>query len=186
MLTIRNLSASYNSRPVFQGIHLHADPGETVHITGENGSGKSTLCKIISGVKQPDTGSLMINGSLSFAAPCMIPYSSLYFNELISLTGITAKQAQQCNQLLRTMNVQCADSRLSELSSGNIQKLLLALALSRESEITVLDEPFTHLDNTTCTIVADYLLSLHTTLIVASHRHDLIHSSKRISLDASV
>ena len=61
-ITIRNLSFSYDRRPVLEGLSLAVPDSSFVVFLGKNGSGKSTLVKIISGVLPYETGRVMIDG----------------------------------------------------------------------------------------------------------------------------
>jgi ribose transport system ATP-binding protein len=60
LLTLRGIRKSYGSIEVLHGIDMHVDAGEVVALLGENGAGKSTVSNLISGVVQPDSGTMSL------------------------------------------------------------------------------------------------------------------------------
>jgi len=61
-LELRGVSKSFGGVPAVQEVHLQVRPGEVHVLLGENGAGKSTLVKMIAGVHQPDTGTIILAG----------------------------------------------------------------------------------------------------------------------------
>ena len=62
LLKMTNISKSFGSNKVLEGIEIEVDRGEVVALLGENGAGKSTLIKILGGIYHADTGSVYIDG----------------------------------------------------------------------------------------------------------------------------
>ena len=62
LLKMTNISKSFGSNRVLEGIEIEVDRGEVVALLGENGAGKSTLIKILGGIYHADSGSVYIDG----------------------------------------------------------------------------------------------------------------------------
>ena len=61
-ITIKNISKSYSTKILFEGVSFSVSKGERIAIIGTNGAGKSTLLKIIAGKEACDTGKILTNG----------------------------------------------------------------------------------------------------------------------------
>ena len=56
MISINNISKTFDFKTVVKGVHLSLSEGEIIHLIGDNGSGKTTLLKIIAGILKPESG----------------------------------------------------------------------------------------------------------------------------------
>lgn len=121
--------------------------GEILGIIGHNGAGKSTLCKVLSGIIQPDSGSIEIEGRtteiLGFGSGFNKQLSgrdNIYLNGL--LLGIPKKRLQSLyNNIVEFSELgDSIDMILKEYSSGMIARLGFSVATSIDPEILILDE----------------------------------------------
>ncbi len=70
ILSLKNINKSFGPIDVLHDINLEVRPGEVLCLLGDNGAGKSTLIKILSGVHQPSTGTIELDGKeVTFPAP---------------------------------------------------------------------------------------------------------------------
>ena len=70
LLEVRGIEKSFPGVRALSGVSFDVRPGEVHALLGENGAGKSTLIKIVSGVYQPDVGSILVNGTqVDFSSP---------------------------------------------------------------------------------------------------------------------
>ena len=70
LLEVRNIEKTFPGVRALSGVSFDVRPGEVHALLGENGAGKSTLIKIVSGVYQPDLGSILVNGTqVEFSTP---------------------------------------------------------------------------------------------------------------------
>jgi ABC-2 type transport system ATP-binding protein len=184
---VEGLHVSYGSTPVLSGVTLTVPAGAGVCVTGENGIGKSTLLRCVSSLQQPDSGEIRVFGAPPGATPefwravvtTVEPptwYPGLTVREHAELVcrahGVDADESGVDEALERFGLASHADAIPPQLSSGQKQRLLLAVALIRPSSLLILDEPEQRLDPEGRAEVAS-LLSEYVTgggsLLMASH-----------------
>ncbi len=168
ILQARNISFGYEKSLVLKNIAFSIRGGDFVAIIGPNGSGKTTLLKIILGTLSPMEGDVLLDGKpvLSYAAKeraKKISYVSqepiftfpLTVLELVSLGRYVHsnrfKQRPEDGQavedaLRQTDSFNLRERKLTTLSGGERQKVLIARTLAQTSHLLLMDEPTVHLD----------------------------------------
>lgn len=146
---VAEISFGYDATPIIAGFSMRVDPSEKILVVGNNGSGKTTLANILSGYLIPSEGGLELPGRISAVTlPIQFPpikVSELSIErELLDLFGISKPDILEA----------CPD----QLSAGQQQKLAVALALSHESELYILDEPLANLDVPSRSIVMQEIM----------------------------
>jgi len=184
---VDGLHVGYGSTPVLVGVTLTVPAGQGVCVTGENGIGKSTLLRCVSGLQQPDEGTIHDFGGDPGATPefwravvtTVEPptwYPGLTAREHAELVcrahGQDPSSAGVDEALERFGLATHADAIPPSLSSGQKQRLVLAIALLRPSSLLILDEPEQRLDREgradVAGLLADYVAG-GGSLLMASH-----------------
>jgi nitrate/nitrite transport system ATP-binding protein len=159
---IRNVSKSFGTRHVLDRVNLSVEHGEFVSIVGFTGSGKTTLMNIVSGLLEPDSGTVTIDGnsersvhaqaSVVFQNYSLLPWFSALENVRLAVEAAfpdwtKEQQVSQSTRYLETVGLQNAlHRRPSQLSGGMRQRVAIARAFASEPAILFLDEPFSALD----------------------------------------
>ena len=153
LIEIADLTKTYggNDIPALEGVNISLQSGQIVGLLGPNGSGKTTLIKILNGLLQSYTGTVLIDGQKPG------PYTKSIVSYLPDTTYLQENQKvkdiiaffedlfpdfdkQNMLQLLKTFKISI-HSRCKSLSKGNKEKLQLGLVLSRKAKIYLLDAP---------------------------------------------
>ncbi len=198
-------------RAVLDGASATIRAGERVAIIGPSGSGKSTLLNLLSGIDEPDSGTIEINGldlrSLSenqrtlfrrnqigfvFQSFNLLPALTVLENLLLplELIGKTGNEANERARFLLEMVElsKRADSFPDRLSGGEQQRVAIARAVVHEPSLLLADEPTGNLDEDTShrlmERLEDLLTSGKTTLVMVTHSRDLADRMDRaLALD---
>ncbi|MCL2508134.1 MAG: metal ABC transporter ATP-binding protein [Oscillospiraceae bacterium] len=162
MISVKNLSAKYDSTIAFRDVTFDVMPGDYLCILGENGSGKTTLMKTILGLQKPYAGSVTFDG-IHQREIGYIPQQTVVQGDFptsvfeVVLSGCQgsaglrpfysrAAKARARENLSRLGAEELADKPYRELSGGQRQRVLLARALCATEKILLLDEPAAGLD----------------------------------------
>jgi len=191
IISMNDVSFSYAGPAVLECINLEVEDGEFLGVVGPNAGGKSTLMKLILGLLKPVCGSVRVLGREPHLVSRKIGYVPQYpaFGrdfpitvEEVVLMGCLGNSAwfggygrQEREIAHRTMVEtevwELAKRQLSTLSGGQLQRVLVARALSCEPQILILDEPTSNIDMRVETDIFDLLklLNRRMTIIVVSH-----------------
>jgi len=184
---VEDLHAGYGSTPVLIGVALTVPAGGGVCVTGENGIGKSTLLRCVSGLQRPDQGEIRVFGGAPGSTPDFWRAVVTTVEPPTWYPGLTTREhaellcrahgqdpvAAGIDQALERFGLaRHADAIPPSLSSGQKQRLTLALALLRPSSLLILDEPEQRLDTAGRALVAELLtdyLKTGGSVLMASH-----------------
>ena len=165
-IKIRDLHFNYGKVPILEDINIDIQQKEFIGMVGPNGSGKTTLLKIILGLLQPDHGTVEVLGKLPMQSvkdvgymPQLAAFSrdfpiTVEETVLMGRLGKTSSMgffSKEDKQLAaESMNaVEVLDLRkrsINSLSGGQLQRVLIARALTCNPEIMILDEPTANVD----------------------------------------
>ena len=206
----QGLGFAYSSNEgfVLRGFSCRIEPGQLVVLTGPSGSGKSTFLKLLAGLETPTEGRLLADGTeverlqrrdyrrqlglvlqgdvlfrgsiaenISFFDPA--PNAEL-IEEVARLAAVEA----EIRQFPMGMSSQIGDMG-SNLSGGQVQRILLARALYRRPRTLILDEATSHLDPATEERVVQMLKNLDVTVVCAAHRPAILRHADQV-LDLSL
>ena len=183
VIAARNLSVSYGSTTALRAVNFHAGQGELIAVVGPNGAGKSSLMKALVGLVHHG-GDVALHGQNCHHG--MHRHSVAYIPQRLDLDmdfPITAaavvasgrrrfrRSWQRLGVVDRTSVVDAlervgaahlAKRRISALSGGEFQRILLARALAQEADVLLLDESLSGVDQPTASALVDVLAGLAT------------------------
>jgi NitT/TauT family transport system ATP-binding protein len=150
-IELNNVSHSYDGLTVLENLSLNIKSNEFVVLAGPTGCGKSTLLNIISSYLKPQEGSLKTNGTIRtvFQKDGLFPWLTVAENISMGLQSvrIPSQRERELKELLSMIQMeQFRDHYPHQLSGGMRQKVELARALAGDSNILLMDEPFSSLD----------------------------------------
>ncbi len=192
MLKVENIIFSYQSETTISRSSFTLDAGKSLAIIGESGCGKSTLLKLIYGLYDLEEGqifwkNLEVLGPKYHLIPGMeymkylaqdfdlMPFITVAENVGKYLSNIYPEaKKERITELLEIVEMQeFADVKAKYLSGGQMQRVAIARVLALEPEVLLLDEPFSHIDNSRKNSLRrklfSYLKQKQITCIVATH-----------------
>ncbi|HLO64274.1 MAG TPA: ABC transporter ATP-binding protein [Azonexus sp.] len=192
MIQFKQVAKTFRKARVLDGISLDIGIGERIALIGSNGAGKTTLIRCLLGEYTHD-GNVAINGldprsnrtavlgKIGFV-PQLPPPLKMPVGQLIdfsaSLCGTDPQRIHAIAKRLGLNVEEILSRQFVRLSGGMKQKLLIAIALGRDAQVLVMDEPAANLDPEARKIFFDLLAErLHdATMIISSHRLDEVSS----------
>lgn len=170
LLAAQHISFGYRQQTLLYNVSLNIDAGEMIGLLGPNGSGKTTLLRLLSGVLEPQQGSILLEGRtlqvwgrrnvaqriavvpqelhmpFAFTVEQMValgrtPFVASFFGTLKHTDRQIIADAIQATGVLPF-----ASRIFNELSGGERQRVLIAMALAQQPVLLLLDEPTAHLD----------------------------------------
>ena len=188
---VKDLSKSFDGRPVLKKLSLKVFPGECVGILGPNGCGKTTLFSMCIGEQAPDNGKIILKNKSIEQVPIhlrakeglgylpqqrsvfdMSVYDNIMGIAQISIREIE-KQKSITEKLLDEFNLQHLRSlNASVLSGGEIRRLMMARVMINSPKIVLLDEPLAALDPLVIQDIQKYILKIQssgTAILVTDH-----------------
>jgi len=166
--SVNNVIFSYNGAPILKDFSLRLSQGEKVVIVGPNGSGKTTLANILSGYLAPSQGDVVLPERIS-SVTLPISFPPLKVRDLVNDDYLLS--------VFRLRDQEVLEAYADELSAGQQQKLALSLALSREADLYVIDEPLANLDPESKNAAINLILERtnEKTLVLVMHGSEEYH-----------
>ncbi|MCI5634925.1 MAG: ABC-F family ATP-binding cassette domain-containing protein [Alphaproteobacteria bacterium] len=182
VIEAKHISKSFGYKEIIKDFSIRVIKGNKIGIVGPNGSGKTTLIKLLTKRLEPDSGFVRIGKNLEEA----------YFDQnRITLDPKKTLWKTLCNEgdhiwvrghfrhvvaylkdfLFKPDQAQCP---VSTLSGGEKNRLMLALALAKQSNFLVLDEPTNDLDMDTLDLLQEVLDDYEGTILIVSHDRDFM------------
>jgi ABC-2 type transport system ATP-binding protein len=192
VVEVHGLRLAYGSVVVLEDIDLTVTEGEIVALTGVNGVGKSTLLSCLAGFRPPAEGAVTVLGgpprdnaefwrAVAIVAEQPTWYPGLTVRELLELVRMTHRSrggwCLPAGELIEIFGLSArADASPLSLSSGQRQRLSLAAALARPSQLLLLDEPEQSLDagfrQELATLLGQEYAGNGGTVVMATHDHE--------------
>tara|TARA_B100000886_G_scaffold14749_1_gene9512 strand:+ start:4757 stop:5533 length:777 start_codon:yes stop_codon:yes gene_type:complete len=205
VIELKNISVFYNKRQIIDNLNLKINKQEILGVLGPNGVGKSTIFNLITGLKDPNFGEIIIDGTNSTKLPInerftkfklgLVPqYGGLIHDltlednlKLVAEIHILEKELREhkLNKLITQFEFESLlKIKSKNLSGGQKKKLVIAMALINDPNILLLDEPFAALDILTIKMLQEIILNLQTSeeisIVICDHQaRDLLNCVDR-------
>ena len=197
MLEVRELECVRGDHRLFKGLNFTLQQGELLHLRGSNGSGKTSLLRTICGLMTPADGKVLWKGKDIHSDREEYNRGLTYLGHLNgikgelnaienlnyanSLSGIKKSENEILDALERLGLAGREDLPTKVLSQGQKRRVALARLLLTDSEIWILDEPFTALDVHAVELLSDLIVN-H----VKSDRMAILTTHQTANIDSSV
>lgn len=163
MLELRHIFKTYEGKPLLTDISFNVDTGETICLLGASGSGKSTLLRIIAGLEDSNSGSILFNDidlastpphlrdfGLVFQDYALFPHLRVNDNVAFGLKMRRIGQTEIAERVANSLGMvnleEFGQRRVADLSGGEQQRVALARALAIRPRLLMFDEPLSALD----------------------------------------
>lgn len=156
ILIIKDLNYKKNQKTILNDVNLNLSSGKIVALLGENGAGKTTLMRLIAGIAKNYKGSIQVDGFINEAqrkAELSFTDGLTGFSDSSKLKEIEKFYAtifddfdeNEFEEIRKFMKLDL-EMKLSQLSRGMREKLIIALTFARKADLYLLDEPFGGID----------------------------------------
>ncbi len=150
-LMLENVSHNYGTVDVLHNINLTVNPGEVVVLVGPSGCGKTTILNILSGYIKPSSGTVTRKGIIRtvYQQDGLFPWLTVTENISLGLRNLKDEQLHQneLQELIQLIHLEGFENHYPhQLSGGMRQRVELARVLAGDSDILLMDEPFSALD----------------------------------------
>ena len=197
MIKVENITKRFKNRTVLKSISFQIEKGEFVSIIGPSGCGRTTLLKMINRLIKPTSGKIYINGeniydkdpiTLRRNMGYVIQQNGLFPHMTIKdnieiIPKLEKKKSEEiCKRTIELMNMvdlnpdEYLNRYPSELSGGEQQRIGVARAFANDTDIVLMDEPFSALDPITRADLQNELLNLQSklnkTIVFVTHDMD--------------
>lgn len=204
MIEINDLTFAYSGQPpIFQGFGLHVRRGAALSVIGPSGCGKTTLLYLLTGLRRPQSGSIMIDqqpisrprprSGLVLQDHGLLPWQTVRENARLGLTlwgfyGADGRHApaderlgtneadRRVDRWLKKLGIESLRNQYPlQLSRGQRQRTAIARTLAMQPDLLLMDEPFSALDAPTREDLQKFIINLHreTDLTYVIVTHDI-------------
>lgn len=211
IIRCENLVKIYKTRDIevmaLQGMDISIEKGELLAIVGNSGSGKSTFLNMLGGLDRPSAGKLFVDGKNLFTmtqkelveykrkvvgfvwqnnARNLLPYLNASQNVQMPMVFDSADhRKERAKELLDLVGMaHKKDSKLSQLSGGEQQRIALAIALANKPKILLADEPTGSVDSKTGNYILDVFRKINRemgiTVVIVTHDMKLTNKVNRV------
>ena len=189
---IKDITKSFDGRPILKKISMEMYPGEIVGLLGPNGSGKSTLYSTIIGENSAESGKIFLNNKeitdipiherskagIGYLSQQRSVFSMSVYDNLLGVCQLSIKgeenQISMAEKLLDEFNLQhLRNLHSGVLSGGEVRRLMMARILINKPSVILLDEPMAALDPIVVQDIQKYILKIQSygcAILVTDHQ----------------
>ena len=193
LVTAEHLTKSYTERLILNDTDFSINEGDKIGLIGVNGTGKSTLLKLVAGLEEPDTGTVVRGRNLDIR---YLPQNPVFEEGETVLESVLRENRSryhdqiwdlesQAKAMLNRLGIPDHDQQIGQLSGGQKKRAALASVLLSPTDLLILDEPTNHLDSAMADWLEEYLKRFKGALLMITHDRYFLDSvtSRIVELD---
>ncbi len=175
ILTVDQITKAYGVRKIFDKASFYLQEGEKAGIIGINGTGKTTLLKMIAGIENPDSGSIIMANNMTVR---YLPQTPVFNDGDTVLQAVIRDNKTEENQwtiesdakaMMTKLGIYDFEEKCGHLSGGQKKRLALVSVLLAKPDLLLLDEPTNHLDSGMSSWLEEQLKSYRGSIIMITH-----------------
>ena len=174
LLSAEHLSINFGSRQLLDDVNFYLNEGDKVGVIGINGTGKSTFLKVLSGVTEPDGGTISRNPNVQVSLlpqnPAMEESATVLEQVFLHFPAeFRELNEYEAKAMLNRLGITDFAQKVGTLSGGQRKRVALAAALIHPADVLILDEPTNHLDSEMGAWLEDWLRRFKGGLVMVTH-----------------
>ena len=174
LLSAEHLSINFGSRQLLDDVNFYLNERDKVGVIGINGTGKSTFLKVLSGVTEPDGGTISRNPNVQISLlsqnPVMDENATVLEQVFLHFPAeFRALNEYEAKAMLNRLGITDFSQKVGTLSGGQRKRVALAAALIHPADVLILDEPTNHLDSEMVAWLEDWLRRFKGGLVMVTH-----------------
>ena len=174
ILSAEHITKAYTLKKLLTDVTLYIGEHDRIGVVGINGTGKSTLLKILAGLEEPDSGTVMRKNGLRVSFLPQMPDYSVERTAVEQVLfdapkDVGAPDEYEAKTLLSQFGISDFEADVRTLSGGQKKRVALAAALIRPVDLLLLDEPTNHIDAQTIALLEEKLSKYHGALMMVTH-----------------
>ena len=174
ILSAEHITKAYTLKKLLTDVTLYIGEHDRIGVVGINGTGKSTLLKILAGIEEPDSGTVMRKNGLRVSFLPQMPDYSVERTAVEQVLfdapkDVGAPDEYEAKTLLSQFGISDFEADVRTLSGGQKKRVALAAALIRPVDLLLLDEPTNHIDAPTIALLEEKLGKYRGALMMITH-----------------
>lgn len=174
ILSAEHITKAYTLKKLLTDMTLYIGEHDRIGVVGINGTGKSTLLKILAGLEEPDSGTVMRKNGLRVSFLPQMPDYSVERTAVEQVLfdapkDVGAPDEYEAKTLLSQFGISDFEADVRTLSGGQKKRVALAAALIRPVDLLLLDEPTNHIDAQTIALLEEKLGKYRGALMMVTH-----------------
>ncbi len=163
-IEVKDVCKSFDGKEILKDFNLNIESEHSYIITGPSGCGKTTLLRLVLGLDKPDSGSVKLLGDYKYP---FINSGTVFqedrlcedFDAVTNVTMVSRKVYKETvtQDLLRLLPSEAIHKPVKELSGGQRRRVAIVRACAIPSDVLIMDEPFTGLDDEARRVAIDYI-----------------------------
>lgn len=175
LLSTHDVAYATSIQKLFSDISIAVKEKDRIGLIGPNGVGKSTFLKILTGIVEPDSGTVTKNGRVGYVPQiAKESHKQMTVDELLQSQAHLYEHFCSKYQSIFSSTTPTKDLKIDKMSGGEQTKLLIAMVASQSPQVLLLDEPTNHLDYKSITELKRWLETFQGAAVFVSHNKSFL------------